>query len=394
MNIIYATDSYWPRISGMGVSIDAFKSELDKKGHCVSIFAPNYPDAREDDRELDRKNIHRFRSYGLFFSEGDRLVYPFEKGKVERILDSLRPDIIHVQTEFTMGRLVWEYALKYRIPLVMTAHTNWEALVNLYLPFLPHALARLYGRNRLRHTYNKADFVIVPTSLMKELLLSYKVTKPMEIIPTGIVKSDFEGVKRDREKKHSSIFREHPELKGKKILLAAGRVGKEKNLPFLIDVAKKLMQEFPDLYMIIVGDGPYRKEIQRIVHQKGADRNIIMTGFIEKNRMKELYALADIFIFASKVESQGLVTIEAMICGTPVVAIGEMGTREVMNGDNGGFMVEDNLELFTEKIRLLLTDKVLYRSKSEEARRYAEGWTIEKNAQKMLEIYEYLCTGR
>jgi 1,2-diacylglycerol 3-alpha-glucosyltransferase len=96
----------------------------------------------------------------------------------------------------------------------------------------------------------------------------------------------------------------------------------------------------------------------------------------------------DIFTFPSKTETQGLVTLESMACGTPVVAIGEMGTKEVMQGDNGGFMTEDDPQDFYQKLKALLTDQGLYKSKSQEALAYAKNWSSQAMTEKLLEVYE------
>ena len=191
-----------------------------------------------------------------------------------------------------------------------------------------------------------------------------------------------------KEKTGSRWYDKYPELKGKKILMYSGRLGKEKNLEFLLKVLRELMREIPDIILLYAGDGPYRSDLEKTVKKMGLAKNVVFTGFVVRSRMKELYALADIFVFASKTESQGLVTTEAMACKTPVVAIGIMGTRDVMNGDNGGFMVQDDLDEFTDKVRRLLTDPALYRKKSKEAYDYTQKWTIEHNALKMLELYK------
>jgi glycosyltransferase involved in cell wall biosynthesis len=388
VNIIYATDQYWPRISGMAVSVDAFKDQLEKMGHKVYIFAPAYPGSKEIDAVMMNQRVFRFRSYGIFFSPEDRLVYPFERKKIYNILDYIKPDIIHTHTEFSVCKIVGDYAIENKKPLIMTAHTNWEELVSLYVPFFPDWYAARYSKRRLQRTYNRADCVVVPTLLMKDLLTKYEVTKPLEIIPTGIDPNDFAGVDKKRDKKNSIWYEVYPALKGRRILLSAGRIGKEKNLPFLVDVLEKLVKDFPDILLVFVGDGPFRGTLEKMVENRGLSEYVLFTGFIVRSHMKDFFSIADIFVFASKVESQGLVTIESMLCRTPVVAIGEMGTSEIMNGDNGGYMVKNDVDEFTDKVRILLSDKKIYKEKSEEAFKYAEKWTIKKNAVKMLKLYK------
>jgi glycosyltransferase involved in cell wall biosynthesis len=394
MKIAYFTDQYWPSISGVSVSIDSFRKQLCKMGHEVYVFVPNYPGAKELDEKRSYNNIFRFKSYKLFFNDENRLVYRWEKKNVFKVLDSINPDIIHVQTEFAMGKIASSYAKRNSIPLVMTAHTNWEELIHLYIPFIPVKVARLYCRYFMRKTYNKADVVIVPTSLMELLLNLYFVKKPIRVIPTGIDKEDFEMSNNKYNKSESLLFIQYPQLKGRQILFFAGRIGREKNITFLIDVLEKMLPANKNLMLVISGDGPARKEIQEYTVEKGIENHVIFTGFVERKKLKEFYSVADVFVFASKVESQGMVTLESMACGTPVVAIGKMGTREVMGGDSGGFMVDDELAMFVEKTELLLSNPEIHKSKSIEAVKHVENWTIQIAATKMLRLYKSLVQKR
>ena len=142
--------------------------------------------------------------------------------------------------------------------------------------------------------------------------------------------------------------------------------------------------------LVIAGDGPYRAALEKMARKLGLEEKVLFLGFVAKAKMKELYNLAEVFVFASRVESQGMVVIESMMARTPVVAIGEMGTKELMDGDNGGFMVEADIEPFAAKVRLLLSDPELRRRKGEEAFVHAQKWTNDRSARKVQELYESL----
>ena len=392
MKIVYSTDTYWPRINGQAVSIDSYKQEFEKMGHEVYVFAPDYPGAKEWDENNKLTHIKRFSGYPLMFTPTpeDRMVYPWKRKEVYAELDRIKPDIIHPQSEFPMCRLTWDYAIERKIPLLMTAHTYFEQYVNFYYPWLPHAFMRYYGRRRLARTYNKVEVLITPTNQMAAVLASYRVKPPINVIPTGFNIDDFSGVDKKTEKAKSHIYKLYPEIKGKKILFSAGRVGKEKNLIFLLDVVEKLKNDVPDVILLYAGDGYYFNELTSIIRSRGLEQNVKLLGYVNRPEMKYYYSLADVFIFSSKTETQGLVTMESMICKTPVVGIGIMGTREVMNGDNGGYMTGDDVNEFTGKVKLLLTDKKLYDKKSKEAYNYAKNWSSRKSAEKLLEIYKAL----
>jgi len=387
MKIVYATDTYWPRINGVTVSISSYKEQMEKRGHEVHVLSPMYP-GRVNIRDKE-KNIHRFSSYKILFTshDEDRLVYPWNKGEAFRVLDSIKPDIIHQQTEFSMGIMAFKYAKTHDVPVVLTSHTYFEEYAKLYFPFIPEFLLRAYVRNRAYRFYNKVDFMITPTIRMKDVIKSYKVTTPIEVIPTGLSGDDFNGIDKKRDKSNSIFANQYPQIKGKKILLYTGRIGGEKNIYFLFNVMMKLIPKHKDLMFLLAGDGPQRRELEGFVKAKGIDKNVLFLGYVDRGVIKYLYSLADIFIFASKTESQGLVTIEAMMCHTPVVALGIMGTKDVMNGDNGGYMVDENIDQFAEKVDHLLSDKKLYKKKSDEAYKYSQNWTLDKTAKKMEEVY-------
>jgi glycosyltransferase involved in cell wall biosynthesis len=222
---------------------------------------------------------------------------------------------------------------------------------------------------------------------MKDVLLSYSKKKPITIIPTGISMKEFSGVTGNSKCEVGKITNLDIDFDNKSILLFVGRIGIEKNIDFLIETVVKIKKTIPNVVFLIVGDGPHRETLQKKVKQNNADNYIFFTGYIQREKLKYLYAYADVFIFASKTEAQGLVIIESMKCGTPVVAIGEMGIKDVMGRNLGGFMVEDNIDEFCEKTLLLLKDKYLHQQKSREARQYADEWTNETSALKMQDLY-------
>lgn len=389
MNIVVTTDTFWPRTNGVAVSVDTFKKALLELGHDVHVFAPDYPMTPEVAEKIkDRQgNVIRFKSYPLFFDMEDRMVFPWKKREVFKQIDSLKPDIIHVNTEFQLGRFAKKYAKKYNIPFIMTCHTYFEQYLKFYFPWVPHSWIRSFATWLTKLSFNGADRIICPSTYMKEVLESYGVKRPISIIPTGLDPKDFAGPTKANEKANSELYQKYPQLKGKKVLLFVGRVGQEKNVDLLIEVMKKVVPAYPDVIQLVVGDGPYRPEMQKKVADQGLADHFVFTGYIDRKILKNVYTFADVLTFPSKTETQGLVTVEAMLCHTPVVAVGIMGTREVMNGDNGGYMVDENADIFAQRVVSLLKDEKLYQQKSQEAWDYAQNWTIGTMAKKMENLY-------
>jgi glycosyltransferase involved in cell wall biosynthesis len=188
------------------------------------------------------------------------------------------------------------------------------------------------------------------------------------------------------------MFRErfevsYPAVRGKRVLLFAGRVVREKNLGFLITILPGILAKHPECVLVIAGAGPDLGFFRREAAGAGLSEQCIFTGYLERSELALLYTIAEVFVFPSLTDTQGLVTLEAMISGVPVVAIGALGTLMVMGGDIGGFMVQNDTAEFTAKVLRLLDDPELYRQKAAEARVHAQSWSIVEVTKRLVEIY-------
>lgn len=385
MKIVYATDQYWPCVSGISVSIDSFRSEIEAMGHEIHILAPSYGHNDPEPCELDR--VHRFRSKKVFFNDENFLVLGSERKSIHRILDEISPDILHVQTEFAIRSMTVPWARARGIPVIMSAHTNWADLIRIYMPWIPFGLSHIICHLKMFTAFRKADAIIAPTALMDTLIESYWIRQPERIVPTGIDGPHFNSTPGELDQLRAEIIDFHPELRDGPILLFVGRLGSEKNIPFLVDILERSLPNRPNLKLVIAGDGPARAALEELVRSRGLKKQILFLGFVPHKRLKGFYSLADLFVFASKVESQGLVILEAMRCGLPVVAIGKMGTREVMGGSNGGFMVDDDEDEFLAAVAMMLDDADLRERKRTEAIAHAAKWTMRAQAEKMERFY-------
>lgn len=387
MKIVYATDNYWPRVSGIAVSIDAYTKELSRLGHEIFILAPNYPGAKDYDHEIGNENVYRFPSMKLFFSREDRLVSPMQKRMIFRIIETIKPNIVHAQTEFSMGVFSCQYAEKNNIPLIVSAHTLWEEYAS-YVSFIPKFLLNKIGAGLLGFHNRYGDLIVTPSAAMKSVLRSYHVEKPIRVIPTGVAPDDFHCVTENGKRELQELIDTDVSLKNRRVLLYVGRIGAEKNIGFLIDVVRKIVPIIPGVVLLIVGDGPHRAELEKIVRERNLAQHVVFAGYIRREKLIDIYARSDVFVFASKTETQGLVIVESLRCGTPVVALGAMGITDIMASNIGGFMVGDDLEEFCEKTMLLLQDRLVHEQKSNEAIAYSREWAIERTGMEMQSIYE------
>lgn len=393
MKILHFTDAYWPRVNGVTVSIQTFTDSLRRLGHEVRIVCPEYPDSNLQGI-VDEFGLIRVPSVSAFFSKEDRVSNPLAIKDILPELEAFNPDVVHVQTEFSFGAMGRHYARTRGYPVISTCHTHWEQYFEHYIPGIPSRFARAIARTIMRTAYKGDDVVIVPSLHIASVLKDYGLKKNFPLIPTGIDSTFFTQDKVRDERVKRAMLERFPRLAKGPILLFVGRVGQEKNVAFLFGVLERVRQKYQDVSLLFVGDGPYRVALQKHATSLGLGAECLFSGYVPRDDLPSIYPLADVFVFPSKTETQGLVTIEAMICGTPVVAIGEMGTADVMNGDNGGFMVPDDVEQFTGRVLELLGDKELRAAKSAEAREYAQLWTVEGMTHKLLRIYEWAAASR
>jgi glycosyltransferase involved in cell wall biosynthesis len=387
LKILIVTDTYRPRINGVVTSIDTFANEFRKLGHEAHIVAPEFPVKRRADHmgEADKMEefVTRIKSHYLFFDPEDRLPNPYlpsSRIKISEEILNHKYDVIHTQTPFTLGVEAVKWAKRMDCPIVHTYHTMFEAYIH-YFKFMPKWMSMPIAKGISKWYCDKMDLNITPSSQMKDLLLSYGVVKPVEVNPTGIKMDKFKIFHGDDFRKKFGIPADTT------LFLFMGRIGHEKNIPFLFKVLKKVLAVRPNTKLIVAGKGPAEDEVKAAAIAEGVLDNIIFLGYFEPQDWVNCYAAADLFTFSSITETQGLVVTEAMAVGTPVVAVGEMGVAEVMEGNKGGILVRLNVDEFTAAVFKLLDDKVLYAAKKVEAFEYAKEWSAEAMAKKMLERY-------
>lgn len=383
MKIAFLTDTYWPRINGVTVSTDIFANQLRTLGHEVHLWAPQYLPSASPSPE---PGVSRFRSVTASFSKEDRLPDPRYRREFYRQLDAFAPEMIHVQTELA-SLFVRAFARRRGIPVVQTCHTYFEQYIAFYFPVFPPALSQAFARWLTRRLVKTADALVSPSQAMKAVIESYGITIPVTVIPTGIIEEDYVGIDKEEERRSSFWWERIPQLQGKRILLSVCRIAQEKNVDFLLEAVDRIRKSVPSVLLVMAGNGPYREEFQSRILQRGLEESVLCLGYVDRQELRHLYALAEVFVFASVTETQGLVTIEAMMCGTPVVAIGKMGTKEVMAGDNGGFLVDEDPEAFSAAVTTLLEDPLVYRKKAGEASSYSRLWTAARMTARLEELY-------
>jgi 1,2-diacylglycerol 3-alpha-glucosyltransferase len=381
LKILFISDVYFPRVNGVSTSIRTFAYQLQELGHEVHLVAPDYGVATEDEAW-----IRRIPSRRIYFDPEDRLMkYGFALDQLMQ-LRSEQYDLVHIHTPFVAHYLGQKLAHLLDIPCVETYHTFFEDYLHHYLPWVPRGMARGIARFVSRRQCNGVDAIVAPSKPMLDVLRHYGVEVRAEVIPTGLQAQSFADAdgRAFREK-----FRIAPD---RPVALYVGRVAFEKNIDFLLRMAVELRAMEPEMLLIIAGEGPAEQSLHQLAAQLDLQQNILFIGYLDRNtELNACYKAADVFVFSSKSETQGLVLIEAMAQGTPVVAIAELGTKSILIEGEGALIAPEDEVVFAEKVYRLLTDRKLRQQLSTKALAYVQQkWTSRVQAERLVDFYQDL----
>lgn len=380
------SDVYFPRINGVSTSIQIFRRELQRLGCRVTLVAPEYTSTNKlSYSETD--DILRVPARRLILNAEDKMI----KAKYLRdILQFLADqdqdyDIVHIQTPFVAHHLGTKIAEHLKLPVVETYHTFFEEYLYHYIPFLPKAWLRYLARWFTVKQCNTRDALIVPSHAMQEKLRDYGVRCNIAIIPTGIELDRFQGGDGARFRHRRNIPQDRP------LLVYVGRVAFEKNIGFLLEVYARLRQSQPEALFLIAGEGPALKSLQRQARDLGIDDGIYFAGYLaRRSELLDCYKSGDLFVFASRTETQGLVLLEALALGVPVVSTAVMGTRDILQRAQGAVIAEEDIEAFSDTIDRLLRDPVRRQLLSTRGKHDAEQWAAPHFAHTLLDFYQRL----
>jgi 1,2-diacylglycerol 3-alpha-glucosyltransferase len=380
MNIGIATDTFQPRINGVVHSINIFTKELRRSGHRVIIFAPAFPQHIEEEED-----VWRFPSHYSANTPGDRLTNPFRIGSLKhfRKLPDLKLDIMHTHTPFSLGIAMLAWARQKKIPTVHTYHTLFEMYVPHYAKAIPERIGRYLVHRGSRTFCNQHKQVVVPSRAMEKVLYTYGVKVPVEVVPTGVDLLPFKKQDPERMRRELGFGKKDP------MLLSMGRISGEKNITFLFKVMEKLRVIQPRARLVLAGEGPGMKKLQKECQQRGLQDKVLFVGYVRGQDWVDLFAGADLHLLASLTETQGLVLTEAMAAGTPCVTVGAMGVRDIMTS-GGGIMVSPKEQEFADAVHALLKNKTLLKEKQVEAKKIATKNSAQQRAKQIVKVYQKL----
>lgn len=383
MRIGLFTDTYPPFINGVSTSVEMLKNALEKKNHEVYLVTVNDSSIKYDYDEENRILKIPSIPIGLYDYRLSR-IYSL---KMINLIKSWNLDVIHSHTELGIGICARLVAKQFNIPLIHTYHTMYKD----YTHYVTHGHFDKSSKKIVEYLTKfycdtTATELIVPTNktyrLFKE---NYKFEKNIHIIPTGIEVDRF--FKENVNKKEVDRLRKNLNLsKRDTVIIFVGRLAQEKNIEFLLNAEKKIINNHSNIKLLIVGDGPDKEKLEMFSRKLGIEKNVIFTGKVAWDDMPVYYQLANFFATASKTETQGLTVIEAMAAGITPICIRDEAFLTAITDNLNGFIF-DNIDEYVEIILKLEKNKQERAKISGQARIQAEHFSSAQFADNVLVVY-------
>jgi 1,2-diacylglycerol 3-alpha-glucosyltransferase len=378
VRVLFVSDVYFPRVNGVSTSVRTFRQDLLCCDVETVLVAPDYAPAVT----AAEANVVRVAATRVPGDPEDRRM---RWQSLQRTLANLAPetfDLVHIHTPFVAHYAGVRAARRLNIPAIATYHTFFEEYLHHYLPILPRFLGRTLARRFARSQCREVAALVAPSEPMRDALVAYGITTPIHIIPTGLAPDRFKPGDAARFRAAQRLPEKRP------LVLYVGRVAHEKNIRFLIRVFAKVRASVPDALFVIAGEGPARESLRALVGALQLTDDVRFIGYLERDsELLDCYAAADVFVFASRTETQGLVLLEAMAQGAPVVSTAKLGTRSIVKAGCGAILVAEELNEFAAAAVRVLQDRQLRRTLADEGRLYARDWSSLCMARRLAELY-------
>jgi 1,2-diacylglycerol 3-alpha-glucosyltransferase len=378
MHIAFFTNTYYPLVSGVVRSVSVFRQSLSDLCHNVFVFAQDASGYRDEE-----PFIFRYPAFKLGFPGDFPASIPFSP-----FIDSLFPDlkvnVIHSHHPILLGQAAANKAEKHKLPLVFTYHSRYQEYSHyvslnqeFFEEFVKDAIHGWLGRYMRR-----CQHIIVPgESIRQKLWEEYGMVTPITVVPTGIDLVPYQSA-------DGGKIRQKLGWGDRRVLISVGRLAKEKNWELLLEAAARVMQTHPDVLLVIIGEGDEREDLEEYAHELGISDRVELPGKVDFDDIPSYLKAANLFCFASLTETQGLVTMEAMSAGLPVVAVDGTGTRDALEHGKEGFLTEPDPDSLAQAIIQVLDDQELRARFRQAVERKARFFAIEEQAKKLLEVYQ------
>lgn len=373
MRIAIFSESYAPVVNGVSVSISTLRREMELRGHKVFVYAPRYPGYSDP---VD--GVFRFPSRVTGAAPDYPLPIPYAPELRRRFLE-LDIDIVHTQTPFLLGMTGIKWARAAGIPVVTTNHTLYPEYAH-YIKFMPNRITRAATVWHMKRYYSSCQGIVAPSGVVMKILRGYGIETPIEVIQTGI---DVPPPRRSREETRAA-YGIPPDVP---LLVYVGRVALEKNLGMLLDAFSEVRRRFPDVRLMIVGGGPILDRFKADVEARGLVGSVILTGMLPQEDVWDINRAADLFVFPSVTETQGLAICEALSAGRPCVVVNAGGAPEVLDDGVDGCLVPNDRDAFASAVCELLSDHDKRRQMSQSALELSKRFSCAGMAERFAQFY-------
>lgn len=384
MKIIIGSESFSPNISGVAIVTEFLAENLTKIGHEVFVFVPSREYQTHYDDTVKNYRVLRLKSTVNPFRKGFRIAF-LPKKLVFKEVEKIHPDIIHLQDPTSICTALRKAGKKFNIPVVITHHFSLDYVLS-YLKYLKplHPTIRKILSNYLVKFYNCCNYVICPTEFVKKELLKWGVKSPVEAISSGVDLARFFSYS------PPEIIRLKYHLPSNKIVLYVGRLDKDKSIEILIESIPQVVQE-TNAHFVLAGSGDELPKLQDMAAKLGVENFCSFLGRIshEPDDLPKIYQIASVFVIPSTIETQSIVTLEALASGLPVVAAKAGALPELVKDDKNGFLFEpgDSKQLSSLIIKIL-KDERLRKSMSKESLTIVANHQIKESLDKVRKVYE------
>lgn len=390
MHVLMISDVYFPRINGVSTSIQTFRKHLADASIDVTLVAPSYWEkevSHTTEGPSTSEGVIRLPATSIPFDPEDRLMHRQALKNLPATLADKHFDLIHVQTPFAAHYTGLNLARARGIPCIATYHTHFEEYFHHYLPILPRPMARGLTRRIARSQCNALDAVVVPSSAMQSALERYGVHRPLHIIPTGIPLADFQPPAVNDFRQRHQLPEDAP------LALFVGRVAHEKNLGFLLEATAHALKHTPDFHLVIAGEGPALPGLRKLAAKLGLNGHVHFLGYLDRQEaLPACYAAADLFVFPSLTETQGLVLLEAMAAGLPVLGIPAMGAADILLPAQGAVCAPSTVDGFGDLMAKMINDPARLATLSASAKTFAQAWGAPERAAQLATLYHSLAS--
>lgn len=377
MRIGLFTNNYRPLANGLATSVETFALAFRQAGHAVTVVAPRYPG-------LPRVEPDILRVPGLRAPTHHAYVLPLPRWPgVARAVVALRLDVFHAQHPYLIGPAAARWARRAGRPLIFTWHTHYERYAH-YVPGPSRLVGPLAVRRALRFA-NRVNLVIAPTAAVAADLKARGVRAPIEVVPTGVLlppPSEPEG--RAALRRTLGIGSTGP------VCLSVGRLAREKNQAFLLQAFVHVRRVLPGACLLLVGDGDDRPRLLRLAGELGLGGAVRFVGVVPHEQVNDYCGAADLFLFPSTSETQGLVVLEALATGVPVMAVASEAAAELLADGAGGIMTPEDPQLFAASVVALWNTPERRRAMEAAGRTIAARFTPGASAATLLRLYQEL----